>query len=264
MKAALPALLAVLILAAAPAARAAVVTSEINYKDGQTDLQGYYAYDDAARQPLPGVIIIHEWWGNGTYERQRAEQLAALGYAAFAIDMYGKGAEADTPDKAKALSAPFYKDPDFARRRAEAGINALKSQAEVDGTKIAAVGYCFGGSMALELARGGEDLKGVVALHAGLSTSDPAQPGAVKARVLALNGGADQMNGPEVKAAFEKEMTGANVNFRSVDYPGALHAFSNPAATELGKKFGLPIAYDAEADKKSFAEEQAFLADVLR
>jgi dienelactone hydrolase len=266
----LPLLLAFcLILAAAPA-RAALVTKEISYKDGDVELLGYFAYD-SEKTPAPGVIIIPEWWGHNDYVRMRAEQLAALGYFAFAVDMYGKGVLAKTPDEATALSKPFYDDRTLMRRRARAGIAELKSLMQsmtVGGSaadKIAAIGYCFGGTVALELARGKEPLKGVVAFHAGLSTPAPAASGSLTGEsVLALNGADDPMSPPDVRAAFVKEMKDGGANIQSIDYPGAKHAFTNPAATEIGQKFGLPVAYDAEADKKSFDEMKAFLVEVMK
>ena len=182
-----------LVLALTTPASAKIVTKEIPYKDGKTQLTGYFAYDDAKRGPLPGVIIIHEWWGYNAYTRRRAEMLAGLGYAAFAIDMYGTNKAANNPAEATALSKPFYDNRGLMHTRALAGIEALKRQPKVDATRIGAVGYCFGGTVALELARRGEDLRGVAAFHAGLATPERAEPGRVKAQVLTLNGGNDAM-----------------------------------------------------------------------
>ncbi len=244
-------------------ARAAIITKETPYKDGNVDLMGYLAYDDTAKAPAPGVIVVHEWWGQNDYVRRRARELAALGYVAFAVDMYGKSVQADTPEQASALVKPFYADRELMRTRAGAALDALKAQPQVDQNNLAAIGYCFGGTVALELARGGEPLQGVVSFHGGLTAAAPVKPGAVKAEILALNGGADASVTQEDKDAFIKEMTDAGARFKSIDYPGATHAFTNPAATEIGEKFNLPIAYDAEADKKSFAEMQAFLKRIF-
>jgi dienelactone hydrolase len=263
--------LAVLLITAVPV-RAAVVTGEVPYRDGNTELLGYYAYDDkqdAAK--MPGVIVVHEWWGHNDYARHRAEQLAGLGYFAFAVDMYGKGVLADMPDKAGALAKPFNDDPGLMRRRAHAGIAALKSLMQAmtyganKGESIGAIGYCFGGTVVLELVRGGETLKGAVALHGNLKTPDPAAPGSLMGQsVLALNGADDPMAPPDVRAAFVKEMQAGGANVKSVDYAGAKHAFTNPASTEIGKKFNLPVEYNAEADAKSFEEMKAFLAEKLK
>lgn len=243
----------------APAA-AEIVTKEVPYKDGETALTGYFAYDDAATAPLPGVIVIHEWWGHNEYARKRAEMLAKLGYAAFAIDMYGAGKSAATPDEAKALSSPFYENRALMHTRALAGLAALKGQPQVDATRLGAAGYCFGGTVALELARRGEDLKGVVSFHGGLSAPERAEPGRVKAQVLALNGGDDKMVQQEEKDNFIAEMKAAGVNFKSIDYPGATHAFTNPKATEIGERFGLPVAYNESADRQSWEEMGKFFA----
>jgi dienelactone hydrolase len=253
----------VVALLSSTAAQAKIVTQIIPYKDGDTALLGYYAYDDTVKPPMPGVVVVHEWWGQNDYARKRAEDLAKLGYAAFAIDMFGANVKAETPDEAGALTKPFYDDRNAMRSRAQAGIDALKKQPQVNIDHLAAIGYCFGGTVALELARGGEDLDGVVAFHAGLATPDPAKLSVVKAEVLALNGADDPMSPPSDRTGFTDEMTRAAVKFESIDYPGATHAFTNPAATEIGKKFKLPVAYNAEADKKSFNKMKDFLKRVV-
>lgn len=253
-----------LALAFSTPASAAIVTKEVPYKDGETELTGYFAYDDAATAPLPGVIVVHEWWGHNEYARKRAEMIAGLGYAAFAIDMYGTGKSAATPDEAKSLSSPFYENRALMHSRAVAGLNALKAQPQVDAARLGAVGYCFGGTVALELARRGEDLKGVVSFHGGLSAPERAEPGRVKAQVLALNGGDDPMVRQEEKDNFVAEMKAAGVNFKSIDYPGATHAFTNPKATEIGERFSLPVAYNEAADQKSWEEMKKFLGRLLK
>jgi len=257
-------LLFALLLLAATTARAELVAKEIKYKDGEVELTGYYVYDDAFTAPLPGMIVVHEWWGHNDYARRRADQLAGLGYAAFALDMYGTGKMGMNPAEATALSKPFYEDRKLMVSRAEAGLNTLLAQPQVDATRTGAVGYCFGGTVALEMARKGIDLKGVAAFHAGLSTPERAEPARVKAQVLALNGGADEMVKQEERDNFVAEMKAAGVTFKSVDYPGALHAFTNPKATEIGERFKIPVAYDADADKKSWAEMEAFFARLFK
>ncbi|MEZ0260878.1 MAG: dienelactone hydrolase family protein [Alphaproteobacteria bacterium] len=256
------ALLALLLIAAP--ARAELIAKDIKYKDGETELTGYYVYDDAFTAPLPGVIVIHEWWGHNDYARRRADQLAALGYAVFALDMYGTGKMGMDPAEATALSKPFYDDRKLMVSRAEAGLNTLLAQPQVDATRTGAVGYCFGGTVALEMARKGIDLKGVAAFHAGLSTPERAEPARVKAQVLVLNGGDDAMVKQEERDNFVAEMKAAGVTFKNVDYPGALHAFTNPKATEIGERFKIPVAYHADADKKSWAEMEAFFARLFK
>jgi len=250
----------VIALFAATPASAALVTKDITYKDGNTTLVGHYAYDDAVKTPMPGIIVVPEWWGDNDYAHRRADQLAGLGYAAFAIDMYDNNKIATDPKEATALSKPFYDDRALMVRRAEAGLKTLEDQPQVDKTRLGAIGYCFGGAVALSLARNGDDLKGVVIFHGNLATPTPAKKGQVKAEVLALNGADDQFVKPDEKAAFAKEMTDAGVTFKSIDYPGATHAFTNPDATALGKKFKLPIAYNQAADQKSWEEMKAFFA----
>jgi dienelactone hydrolase len=254
------ALFALLFLLAANPAHADLVKREVTYKDGKTVLKGYYVYDNATKSPMPGILVIHEWWGNNEYSRGRAEQLAGLGYAAFAVDMYGDGKTAANPDEAQKLSKPFYDDRGLMLRRAEAGLKALKDQTQVDRTRLGVIGYCFGGAVALEMARRGEDVKGVVSFHGNLASPEPAEPGRVKAQVLVLNGDDDKFVSKEEKETFAKEMTAAGVTYRSVDYPGATHAFTNPAATEMGEKFKLPIAYNESADKQSWEEMKKFFA----
>lgn len=245
-------------------AEAALITKDIVYKDGDTELTGYLVYDDAITTPVPGVLVIQEWWGLNDYIKGRAQQLAKLGYVAFAPDMYGTGKQADTPEIAQSLSKPFYEDPVVMRNRVKAGLDILTAQTQVDKNNIAAIGYCFGGTAALELARSGAAIKGVVSFHGGLDTKAPATIGDIKAEVLALNGGDDPFVPEAQKDAFNKEMTDAGAHFKSINYPGATHAFTNPAATERGKKFNLPIAYNEEADKKSWDEMISFFGKIFK
>jgi dienelactone hydrolase len=221
------------------------------------------AYDDAIKGKRPGVIVVHEWWGQNEYARMRARMLAELGYTAMAIDMYGDGKVADNPDDAGKLAGTVRKDMALAKARFEAGMNALRNQETVDAGNIAAYGYCFGGGIALNMARLGEDLKGVASFHGSLDTPNPAQPGQIKARIVSFSGDADKSIPADKVDAFRKEMDAAGVNYRVVIYPGAKHAFSNPDATELGIKFNRPIAYDAEADKDSWQQATVFLREVF-
>lgn len=239
-------------------AEARVVTKPVVYKDGETVLEGFFAYDDEAHQPMPGVVVVHEWWGNNDYARRRAEQLAGLGYAALAIDMYGRNVLASDPEEAGRLSKPFRENRRLMQSRAIAGLDALRAQPQVDKSRLGAMGYCFGGTVALELARAGEPLKGVVSFHGGLSATERAEPARVKAQVLALNGGADKMVSQQERDNFVAEMKAAGVSFKMVDYPGATHAFTNPKATDIGKRFNLPVEYNETADRKSWEEMKKF------
>lgn len=251
---------ALLVIFAAAPAQAKLVTKDIAYKDGDIELTGHYAYDDAAKTPMPGVVVVHEWWGNNDYSKHRAEQLAGLGYAAFALDMYGASKMGANPDEAGKLSKPFYDDRALMLRRAEAGLKTLTEQPEVDKSRLGIIGYCFGGAVALEMARRGEEVKGVVSFHGNLASPEAAEAGRVKAQVLVLNGRDDKFVSQKERDNFAKEMTAAGVTYRSVDYPGATHAFTNPAATETGKKFNLPIEYNESADKQSWDEMTKFFA----
>lgn len=245
------------------AVQAAVQGKEVIYSANGTTLKGYIAYDDAIKGKRPGVLVVHEWWGQNEYARMRARMLAELGYTALAIDMYGNGKVVDNPDDAGKLATEVSKNIQMAKARFEAGMQLLRKQETVDANEIAAFGYCFGGGVVLNMARLGEDLKGVASFHGGLHTDNPAKAGKIKARIISFSGDADPMIGADKVAAFRKEMDNAGVNYRVVIYPGAKHAFSNPAADELGKKFNMPIAYDAKADKDSWEQAKVFLRDVF-
>jgi dienelactone hydrolase len=256
--------LAIAAMAAFTLVSAANAGENVTYSADGTTLKGYIARPAAAGGKRPGVLVVHEWWGNNDYTRKRADMLAQLGYVALAVDMFGDGKTADNPKEAGALSGEASKNIDVSDKRFRAARDLLARQPDVDASRIAAVGYCFGGGMALQMARRGHDLAGVVSFHGSLGTQNPAKPGAVKAKLLVLNGAADPFIKPEQIEAFKKEMQAAGVTYTFIDYPGAVHAFTNPAATENGKKFNLPLAYDAEADRKSWDEMQRFLSAVLK
>ncbi len=190
--------------------------------------------------------------------------LAELGYTALAVDMYGDGKQAVNPDEAGKLSSEILKNFDVGKARFIAAMDFLKAQPSVDPTRIAAIGYCFGGGVVLNMARQGLDLKGVASFHGGLAAVKPAQPGTVKAKMLVLNGGADKFTPPEQIEAFKQEMKGAGVDFKFISYPGAVHSFTNPEATELGKKFNMRVAYNAAADRESWNELKMFLNDIFQ
>lgn len=236
----------------------------IDYQAGDVTCKGYLVYDEAASGKRPGVIVVHEWWGHNEHARDSARRLAQAGYVALALDMYGEGRTADHPEDAGQMAGELRKNRDLTMRRFRAARDFLARQARVDGSRIAAVGYCFGGTVVLEAARLGADLRGVVSFHGGLGTEQPARPGTIQAEILVLNGADDPFVPPEQVRAFEQEMRDAGASYRVVNYPGALHSFTNPAATAIGRKFDLPLEYHAEADHKSWAEAQAFLQRVLK
>jgi dienelactone hydrolase len=256
-----PARILAIVALSACAARGALKTQVIEYKQGDAVLEGYLAWDDATPDKRPGVVVFHEWWGHGAYERHRAEQLAGLGYIAFAADIYGKGVSATTADDALKLATPFYKDRALLRARAAAALDVLTSQPQTDTAKVAAIGYCFGGTTALELARSGAALVGVVSFHGGLATPNPLDAKNIKGRVLVLTGGDDAFIGPDERKAFEDEMRNAGVNWEMDVYGGAMHAFTNPAADSHHIK---NIAYNEQADRRSWQRMQDFFGEIFK
>jgi dienelactone hydrolase len=235
----------------------------VEYSAGGTTMRGYLAYDDGLSGKRPGILVVHEWWGHDEYARRRARMLAELGYVALAVDMYGEGKRAQHPDDAKKFSGEIGKNMALGRERFLAARKVLQGHRFTDPGRIGAVGYCFGGGVVLQMARDGMDLGGVASFHGGLTTTDPAKPGAVKARVLVLTGADDKFAPPEQVEGFEKEMKAARADFRVVSYPGALHGFTNPAADDYARKFNMPIGYSADADAKSWAEMQKFFKEIF-
>ena len=226
-----------------------VKTRELEYRQGETVLQGFIAWDDAARGKRPGVLVVHEWWGHNEHARNQARRLAEAGYVGLALDMFGKGKVATHPQDAQAFVNEVTKDPAVLAARFNAALEQLKRDPHVDTTRVAAIGYCFGGAVVLDMARAGAPLGAVVTFHGALATKTPAQSGKVKARVLVLTGGADPFVPPEQVEAFKREMQAAGGRFEVISYPGAKHGFTNPDAA----KYGMPqLAYDADADRQSW------------
>jgi len=226
-------------------------------------MKGYLAYDKSVEGKRPGVIVVHEWWGNNAYARKRADMLAGLGYTAFALDMYGDGKQAEHPGDAGKFAGAVNANMEGAKARFLAAMKVLQDNPTADATKIAAIGYCFGGGIVLNMARLGIDLKGVASFHGSLGTQNPAKKGVVKAKLMVCHGEADPFTTPEQLAAFKKEMADAGVDMKLVSYPGAKHAFTNPDATALGKKFNLPLEYNEAADEASWQELQTFLKAIF-
>jgi dienelactone hydrolase len=249
---------------AATASQAAVQGKEVSYNANGTTLKGYIAYDDAVKGKRPGILVVHEWWGHNEYARKRAHMLAEQGYTALAVDMYGDGKQAHHPDDAGKFASEVSKNAALAKTRFDAAYTLISTDATVDAGNIAAIGYCFGGSVVLNMARIGEPLKAVVSFHGSLKTATPAEAGKVKARVASFTGEADPMIPAEQVAAFRQEMEKAGVSYKAVTYPGAKHAFTNPEADKFGQEFKLPLAYDSAADKASWDEGLRFLADALK
>ena len=244
-------------------AEAAIKVEPVEYTAGNITMKGHIAYDDAKQGKRPGVLVVHEWWGVNDYAIKRARMLAELGYTGMAIDMFGGGRNTTHPADAQKFTEEVISNAESAKDRFVSALEILKKHKTVDPDRIAAIGYCFGGAVVLEMARQGIDLDGVVSFHGSLGTKSPAKPGVVKAKVLVLHGAADEFVSPQELSGFEQEMKGAGVDYKLLTYPGAKHSFTNPAADEIGKHSKMPLAYHAEADKKSWEDMKAFLKQIF-
>jgi len=233
-----------------------LVEQEVVYASDSTHLKGFMVYDNNIKGKRPGVLIVHEWWGLNDYARSRARMLAELGYTAFALDMYGDGKTATHPEDAQKFASAIFSNVKMGEDRFLAAYSFLKGQETIDPNNIAAVGYCFGGAVVLQMARIGTDLKAVASFHGGIQAITPAQEGVVKAFILVCNGADDPFVTKEQIEAFKKEMDSAKVQYEFVNYEGAVHSFTSPAADSLGKKFNMPLAYNEKADKESWQEMQ--------
>jgi dienelactone hydrolase len=252
-----------LLLLLSMAVNAAVSGKEVSYQEGNITLKGYLANDTSRQGKRPGILVVHEWWGHNAYARKRAEMLAALGYTALAVDMYGDGRMAEHPDDAGKFAGEIRKDPALMKARFMAALEFLNRQPSVDAGRTAAIGYCFGGGVVLEMARQGVDLDGVVSFHGSLGGSSTPEKGAIRARVLVLNGEADPFVTAEQIAAFRAEMDAAGADYTFINYPGVKHSFTNPEADQFGERFDLPLAYDAEADAASWQAMQEMFAEIF-
>jgi dienelactone hydrolase len=254
----------ILLLATAINSQAAIVTKTIEYKQGETVMEGYLAYDSATPQKdakLPGILIVHEWTGINDHIRQRAEMLAKLGYIAFAADIYGKGIRPATSAEAAKTAGAYKNDRPLMRARVAAGLETLKAQKLVDQQRIAAIGYCFGGTTVLELARSGADIKGFVSFHGGLSTPTPQDAKNIRGKVLVLHGADDPYVKAEEVAAFQNEMRTAGADWQFVSYGNAVHSFTNRAAGSDNSK---GAAYNEKADTRSWEAMKIFFAEIFR
>ena len=258
-------MIALVMVVVGPAAAAPKIEGKpVEYTAGGVTLKGYLAYDENVKDKRPGVLVVHEWWGQNEYVRKRARMLAELGYTALALDMYGEGKMAGHPDEAGKFASEVMKNFPVAKDRFLAALEFLKKQPTVDPDRIAAIGYCFGGGVVLNMARQGVDLKGVASFHGSLAVIKPEQPTPIKAAVRVYNGADDKFSTPEQIDALKKEMADQKVNFKFVNYPGAVHSFTNPESTEIGKKFKMPVAYNKAADKASWDDMKGFLAEIFK
>ncbi|HTE23352.1 dienelactone hydrolase family protein [Flavitalea sp.] len=244
-------------------APARIREENVSYKDDTTTLNSFVAFDENSNAKRPAVLIVSEWWGLNEYTKMRARQLAELGYVAMAVDFYGNGVIAGNPGDAMKFATPFYKNPALGKSRIDAALAKLKSYSQVDTSNIAAIGYCFGGSMVLNAAKLGENFKGVVSFHGGLAGVIP-KKGLLKASVLVCHGEADSFVPKAEVDQFKKSMdsVGADLTFKS--YPNATHAFTNPESDDNAKKFKMPIAYNAAADSASFNDMKTFFAKIFK
>lgn len=240
--------------------QAEIHTEVVRYKQGDTELEGFVAYDTSKSGTRPGILVVHQWKGLTDYEKKRCQMLAEMGYVAFAADIYGRGVRPSSVAEAGKLAGQYKGDRPLLRERVKAGLETLKSMRSVDSKKIAAIGYCFGGTTALELARSGANVAGVVSFHGGLSTPTPEDAKNIQCKVLALHGADDPyVPAPEV-AAFQQEMRNAKVDWQFVSYSGAVHSFTH---WDAGSDNSKGAAYNALADKRSWIAMQNFFAEIF-
>lgn len=238
---------------------AAVKSEAVQYESNGAKLTGYLYYDDAKTDKRPGVMVVHEWWGLNDYAKKRAEMLAELGYVAFAADMYGDGKVTDKPAQAKEWMTETTSDVEAWRATALAGLEQLKKSDKVDSTKLAAVGYCFGGGTILQMAYSGVKLNGIVSFHGSLPSAPDGTE--INTKVLAFHGNADSMVPPATVTKFEEQMEKSGADWQFVAFGGARHAFTNPDAGKYGVE---NLKYDEKADKRSWAGMQAFFDEIFK
>lgn len=238
-----------------------IQTEQVNYSAGDVQMNGYIAWDERFEGPRPGVLVVHEWWGHNDYVRKRADMLAGLGYVAMAVDMYGDGRTADNPDDAGALMNALLGDLPAMRGRFNAALDALRNHSRADASHMAAIGYCMGGGIVLHMARYGAGLDAVASFHGSLPLGIAAEGegGDVTGRIAVYHGEDDGFVPDEAITAFHREMEAVNADYLFVTIPGAVHAFTNPAATENGEKFGIPLRYNQLADRCSWDHMQLVL-----
>jgi dienelactone hydrolase len=250
----------------AGAASATIIEEAVTYKEGDTILKGFVVYDDASEAQRAGILVVPTWWGINKHMHDEARLYASEGYTAFIADMIGEGQSLDNPKEAGAALMQMRKNPSVMLSRFNAAKDALSQQKTVDASRIGAAGYSGGGAFALDAARSGSDLKGVVGFYVGMlpSTLSPTETGKMTSKLLIMNGGSDPLIKPDVVDAFKEEMSNAKVDLQYIIYPSARHSYTDPDATEKGKQFNIPFEYDAEATSQSRAEALKFFAEVLK
>jgi dienelactone hydrolase len=251
-----------LTLGFALAAQAQLHTEAVEYRDGDTVLEGYLAYDTSAgNAKRPGVLVVHQWKGLGDYEKHRAEMLAQMGYVVFCADIYGKGIRPQDPKSAGAEAGKYKGNRALLRERVNAALDVLKKNELTETSHVAAIGYCFGGLTVVELARSGADVAGVVSFHGALDSPNPADGKNIKCKVLALHGADDPYVPATDLAAFENEMRQAKVDWQLVKFGGAVHSFTEKAAGNDNSK---GAAYNENADKRSWEDMKMFFAEIFK
>ena len=248
------------VMALAVSAHAKVRSQLVEYRDGETVLEGYVSYDDAIKGKRPGVLVVHAWMGLDDNARKRADMLAGLGYTAFAVDIYGKGVRPKGPAEAGKLAGTYKGDRKLLRQRVNAGFTAMLAQPTVDAERTAAIGFCFGGTTALELARSGTNVSGIVTFHGGLDSPAPGDAKNIRGKLLVLHGAADRYEAPADFAAFHKELADAKVDWQLVEYGGAVHCFTDQTA---GTDPSTGCAYDPVADARSWAAMRSFFVEIF-
>jgi len=236
---------------------------EISYTTDSVTMKGYLVKDQSLTDPRPGVLVVHEWWGHNDYARRRATMLAEMGYVAFAVDMYGDGKTADHPEDAGKFAGAVMANMSEARARFSQALEVLGNDSHCDATKIAAIGYCFGGGVVLNMALQGVDLNGVASFHGSLPTPDTVDGGGIKAALLVCHGADDPFIPAETVQTFQQKMQDAGVDLTFESYEGAVHSFTSPTADSLGKKFEMPLAYNAAADQASWQALETFLTRIF-
>ena len=255
-----PAAIMGVLLACSTSLNASVKTEVIRYRVGDTEFQSFLAYDDAAQDKRPGILVCPEWWGLNEYAKHRAQMLTQLGYVALAVDLFGNGMTTEDPQVASKTAGALKANRQLLRQRVNAGLDQLKQNPHVDPRRLGVIGYCFGGTTALELARSGADVKAVVTFHAGLDSPNPSDGRNIKGTVLVCHGGDDTFSSQKDIEAFQQEMRQNHVDWQMNVYGGAVHSFTNPGAD----KHGIPgIAYNARADRRSWAAMQMVFNEVF-
>jgi len=244
-------------------AQANIVGEEVSYSTDDLTMNGYLAYDESIEGPRPGILVVHEWWGHDDYARSRADSLAKLGYVAFALDMYGEGKQASHPEDAQKFSGQVMSNFESAKNRFQQALETLKGHPNVNTEQIGAVGYCFGGSVAIAMANAGFDLGGVAAFHAGLQLPVMPEEDTTSARILVMNGADDPFITEEQVNNLNSAMESAGVDYNYISYEGVKHSFTNPEATARGEEFNLPLEYDEEADRQSWETMKNFFEETF-